>query len=46
VHRPSVRLGSEPDVTYSSNGIHGPKAKATIVASGKSVSSHMGRNNG
>jgi hypothetical protein len=29
-HRPSVRLGSEPDVVYSTNGTHGPKAKAKV----------------
>jgi hypothetical protein len=27
VHRPSIRVGSETDVVYSTNGTHGPKAK-------------------
>jgi hypothetical protein len=33
VHRPSVRVGSEPDVTYLTNGIHGSKANATVSSS-------------
>jgi hypothetical protein len=33
VHRPSVRLRSEPDVVYSTNGTLGPKAKTTISSS-------------
>jgi hypothetical protein len=33
VHRPSVRVKSEPDVLYSTYGTHGPKAKATVLSS-------------
>jgi hypothetical protein len=33
VHRPFVRVGSEPDVAYSTYGTHGPKAKATVSSS-------------
>jgi hypothetical protein len=30
VHRPFVRLGSDPDVVYSVYGSHGQKAKAAV----------------
>jgi hypothetical protein len=30
VHRPSVRVRSEPDVVYSTYYTHGPKAKTTV----------------
>jgi hypothetical protein len=33
VHLPSVRVGSEPDVVYSTNDTHGPKSKATVSSS-------------
>jgi hypothetical protein len=33
VHRPSIWVGSEPDVVYSTNGTHGSKAKATVSSS-------------
>jgi hypothetical protein len=33
VHRPSVRVRSEPDVLHSTNGTPGPKAKATVSSS-------------
>jgi hypothetical protein len=33
VHRPSVRMGPEPDVVYSTYGTHGPKFKATLSSS-------------
>jgi hypothetical protein len=33
VHRPSVRVGSEPYVVYSTNVTHGPKAKGTVSSS-------------
>jgi hypothetical protein len=33
VHRPSVRMGPETDVAYSTNGTHGQKAKGTVSSS-------------
>jgi hypothetical protein len=33
VHRPSIRVESEPDVVYSTNGTHGSKSKATVSSS-------------
>jgi hypothetical protein len=33
VHRPSVRMGPEPDVVYSTNGTHSQKDKATVSSS-------------
>jgi hypothetical protein len=33
VHRLSVRVGSEPNVVYSTNGTHSSKAKATVSSS-------------
>jgi hypothetical protein len=33
VNRPSVRVGSEPDVVHSTNGTHSPKAKAAVSSS-------------
>jgi hypothetical protein len=33
VHRPSVRMGPEPDVVYSTNGTHCQKDKATASRS-------------
>jgi hypothetical protein len=33
VHRPSIRVRSEPDVVYSTYGTHGPKDKATLSSS-------------
>jgi hypothetical protein len=47
VHRPSVRVGSEPDVVYSTYVAHGPKAKATVsstrVLGGLPYMSRQGR---
>jgi hypothetical protein len=33
MHHPSVRMGPEADVVYSTNGAHGQKAKATVSSS-------------